>query len=211
MKAKNIVKGSFRNIIEAYNKASLASRSEGKQWYQDAYNIAKQISAILDSDDVRIGAGILSALSPQMEWGDNVTEAIKLATTGKAPRQTRANEHKAILIASGHNPEDILGGEKVVAFYHAIVSPTGNYCKDCGRDIVPVIDRHAQQIYRGTKIVTKKELSRSFPNKKVIQRMQGAYVRAGKVLGVHPNIVQAVTWVQHRKDKGIVKEMAWSE
>jgi hypothetical protein len=210
MKAENIVRGSSNNIVKAYNKASLASHSEGQQWYQDAYNIAKQISAMLDSDDIRIGAGILSALSPQMEWGDNVTEAIKLATTGKAPRQTRANEDKAILIASGHKPEDILGGEKVVAFYHAIVNPTGNYCKDCGKEIVPVIDRHAQQIYRGAKIVTRKDLSRSFGNKKVMHRIQRAYVKAGKVLGIHPNIVQAVTWIQHRKDKGIVKETAWS-
>ena len=202
MKAENIVKGSFRNIVDAYNNASSASHSEGQQWYVDANGIAKQISAMLDSDDVRIGAGILSALSPQMEWGDNVTEAIKLATTGKAPRQTQANEDKAILIGCNNDPEDILGGEKVVSFYHAIVNPVGNY--------KPVIDRHAISIYYG-KPVSKKELSRVFGNKKVMHRIQSAYIRAGRVLNRHYNVVQATTWVQHRKDKGVVKETAWSK
>ena len=31
MKAENIVKGSFRNIVDAYNNASSASHSEGQQ------------------------------------------------------------------------------------------------------------------------------------------------------------------------------------
>ena len=202
MKAENIVKGSFRNIVDAYYNASATSHTEGQQWYVDANGIAKQISAMLDSDDVRMGAGILSALSPQMEWGDNVTEAIKLATTGKSPRQTAVNEDKAILIGCGNDPDDILGGEKVTAFYHAIVNPTG--------DDKPVIDRHAIAVYYG-KPVSKKELSRVFGNKKVIHRIQSAYIRAGRVLNRHYNVVQATTWVQHRKDKGIVKETAWSE
>ena len=202
MKAENVVKGSFRNIVDAYHNASASSHSEGQQWYVDANGIAKQISAMLDSDDVKIGAGILSALSPPMEWGDNVTEAIKLATTGKSPRQTAVNEDKAILIGCGNDPDDILGGEKVVSFYHAIVNPVGNY--------KPVIDRHAISIYYG-KPVSKKELSRVFSSAKVMRRIQSAYKRAGRVTGKHYNVVQATTWVQHRKDKGIVKETAWSQ
>ena len=211
MKSENIVKGSYRNIVRAYNNASLASRTEGENWYQDAHDIAKQISAMLDSDDVRIGAGILAALSPQMEWGDNVTEAIKLATTGKAPRQTKANEDKAILIGCGNLPCEILGGDKVRAFYHSIVYPTGDYCKDCEEITTAVIDRHAQQVYKGMGVVTKRDLSRAFGNKKVMRRIQSAYIKAGKELGIHYNIVQATTWVQHRKNKGIVKETAWSQ
>jgi len=200
-KAENVVKGSYRNIVSAYHEASTASHSEGQQWYVDAHGIAKQVSAMLNTQDVRVGAGILSALSPQMEWGDNVTEAIKLVTTGHSTKQTQANNDKAILIAQDQNPEEILGGEKVTAFYHAILNPTGQD--------KPVIDRHAITVYYG-KAVTKQQLSRVFSSKKVMQRIQSAYIRAGRELGQHYNVVQATTWVQHRKNKGIVKETAWS-
>ena len=201
MKAENVVKGSYRNIVDAYNSASPASHAEGTRWYTDAHGIAKQVSDMADSDDIRVGAGIIAALSPQMEWGDNVIEAIQLCTTGKASRQTKVNEDKAILIAQRQDPDTILGGEKVVPFYHAIVNPTGQY--------KPVVDRHAIAVYYG-KPVTSKELSRVFGSKKVMQRIQSAYVRAGKVTGQHYNVVQATTWVQHRKNKGIAKETAWS-
>jgi len=200
-RAENVVKGSYRNIVDAYHSASPASHAEGTRWYTDAHGIAKQVSGMLDSDDIRVGAGIIAALSPQMEWGDNVTEAIQLCSTGKSPRQTKANEDKAILIGSNQDPEEVLGGEKVTAFYHAMVSPTGQ-----GK---PVIDRHAIAIYYG-KPVTERQLNSVFGRKKVMQRIQSAYIRAGKVIGEHHNVVQATTWVQHRKNKGIVKETAWS-
>jgi hypothetical protein len=202
VKAENVVKGSYRNIVDAYHSASPASHAEGERWYTDAHGIAKQISGMLDSDDVRMGAGILAALSPQMEWGDNITEAIQLCSTGKSPRQTKVNEDKAILIGCGNNPDDILGGEKVVPFYHAIVNPAGQG--------LPVVDRHAIWIYYG-KPVTERQLNSVFGRKKVMRRIQSAYIRAGREIGQHYNVVQATTWVQHRKNKGIVKETAWSE
>tara|TARA_R110000824_G_scaffold81401_4_gene204628 strand:- start:817 stop:1470 length:654 start_codon:yes stop_codon:yes gene_type:complete len=202
VKAENLVKGSYRNIVDAYNSASPTSHAEGSNWYMDAHRIAWQLSGMLGSNDIRVGAGIIAALSPQMEWGDNVTEAIQLCSTGKSPRQTKANEDKAILIGSNQDPEEILGGAKVTAFYHAMVSPTGQD--------KPVIDRHAIAVYYG-KPVSKTELSRVFGSKKAMQRIQSAYIRAGKVTGQHYNVVQATTWVQHRKNKGIVKKTAWGE
>ena len=200
-RAENVVKGSYRNIVDAYNSASPASHTEGTRWYTDAHGIAKQVSGMLDSDDIRVGAGIIAALSPQMEWGDNVSEAILICSTGYSTKQTQANNDKAILIGSNQDPDDILGGEKVTAFYHAMVRPTGQ-----GK---PVVDRHAIWVYYG-KPVTSKELSRVFGNKKVMRRIQSAYIRAGRETGQHHNVVQATTWVQHRKNKGIVKETAWS-
>ena len=162
MKAENVVKGSYRNIVDAYHSASPASHAEGDRWYTDAHGIAKQVSSLLGSEDVKIGSGILAALSPQMEWGDNVTEAIQLCSTGKASRQTKVNEDKAILIAQRQDPDTILGGEKVVPFYHAILNPTGQD--------KPVIDRHAIAIYYG-KPVTELQLSRVFGRKKVMRRI----------------------------------------
>ena len=201
-RAENVVKGSYRNIVDAYHSASPASHAEGERWYTDAHGIAKQVSGMLDSDDIRVGAGIIAALSPQMEWGDNVSEAVLFCSTGYSTKQTQANNDKAILIGSNQDPDDILGGEKVTAFYHAMVNPTGQ-----GK---PVIDRHAIAIYYG-KPVTERQLNSVFRSKKIMRRIQSAYIRAGRETGQHYNVVQATTWVQHRKNKGIVKETAWSQ
>ena len=179
-RAENVVKGSYRNIVDAYHSASPASHAEGTRWYTDAHGIAKQISGMLDSDDIRVGAGIIAALSPQMEWGDNVSEAVLFCSTGYSTRQTQANNDKAILIAQGQDPEE-----------------------------KPVVDRHAIWIYYG-KPVTERQLNSVFGRKKVMRRIQSAYIRAGREIGQHYNVVQSTTWIQHRKNKGIVKETAWS-
>ena len=201
-KAENVVKGSFRNIIDIYNKASEASIAEGEVWYTDAHTIALQVSELCGTDDVRVGAGILAALSPQMDWGENIAEALKVASLGYSTKQTSANNEKAVKIREGQDPDEVLGGAKVTAFYHAILEPFG--------DTPPVIDRHAIDIYRG-KLISKRDRNRAMSNPRVINRIQTSYKLASKKLGVHYNVVQAVTWVQHRKDKGYVKEKEWGQ
>jgi len=201
-KAENVVKGSYQNIVEAYNRASADSLVEGQYWYTDANNIAMQVSKLLGTEDIRVGAGILAALSPQTDWGDNVAEALKFTSLGYSTKQTSANNAKAKRISEGEDPDTVLGGNKVVPFYHAIVEPYGNY--------LPVVDSHAQTIYYG-KPVSKRDKSRAFSSPKVMRRMQTSYKLASKKLGVHYNVVQAVTWVQHRKNKGYTKVRAWEE
>ena len=201
-KAENVVKGSYQNIVQAYNKASYDSHTEGQYWYVDANNIAGQVSNLLGTEDIRVGAGILAALSPQIDWGNNIAEALKFTSLGYSTMQTQANNAKAQKIQEGQDPDTILGGHKVVPFYHAILEPTGQY--------KPVVDRHAIAIYYG-KPVSERQLSRAFGNRKVMRRIQYAYVRASKEVGQHYNVVQATTWVQHRKDKGYTKVKAWEK
>tara|TARA_R110002020_G_scaffold51677_1_gene146130 strand:+ start:374 stop:988 length:615 start_codon:yes stop_codon:yes gene_type:complete len=199
-KAENVVKGSFRNIIDSYNNASESSIAEGTAWYTDAHNIALQVSTLLGTDDVRVGAGIISALSPQIDWGANIAEALKFASLGYSTKQTGANNLKAQRISEGEDPETVLGGNKVVPFYHAILDPYGDY--------LPVVDRHGLEIHYG-KSVSKRDRNRAMSNSRVMKRIQTSYKLASKKLGLHYNVVQAVTWVQHRKDKGYTKEIAW--
>ena len=205
-KAENTVKGSHKNITDMWFSATESSIREGYTWYTDAHNIAKQVSELCGTTDIRVGAGILAALSPQMEWGENIAEALKFASLGYSKKQTGANNAKAEKIRAGQDPAEVLGGLKVKAFYEAIVEPFG--------DGNPVIDRHALTVYYG-KPVSKRDRNRAFSNARVIERLQWSYKKSAKdislVLGytVHYNVVQAVTWVQHRKDKGLVKEIEW--
>ena len=201
-KAENVVKGSYQNIVDAYNVASEDSHTEGQNWYRDANSIAVQVSKLLGTEDIRVGAGILSALSPQIDWGENVAQALKFASLGYSTMQTTANNDKAKKIQEGQDPDTILGGNKVVPFYHAIVEPDGKY--------KPVVDRHAIAVYYG-KPVSRRDLGRAMSNPRVMRRIQSAYKRASKKVGQHYNVVQATTWVQHRKDKGYTKVKAWEK
>ena len=201
-KAENIVKGSYRHIIDTYNNASESSIAEGKVWYSHANHIAWQVTKLLGSKDIRVGAGIIASLSPQMDWGENVTEALRFVSVGFSTKQTRANNMKAKRISEGDDPETVLGGLKVTAFYHAILEPFG--------DTPPVVDRHAIDIHKG-ELVSKRDRNRAMSNPRVISRIQTSYKLASKKLGVHWHVVQAVTWVQQRKNKGYVKEKAWEK
>lgn len=201
-KAENIVKGSYQHIVQAYNKASYDSHTEGQYWYGDANNIAGQVSNLLGTEDIRVGAGIIAALSPQIDWGTNIAEALKFTSLGYSTMQTTANNNKAKKIQEGQDPDTILGGNKVVPFYHAILEPTGQY--------KPVVDRHAIAVYYG-KPVSRRDLGRAMSNPRVIRRIQSAYVRASRIVRQHYNVVQATTWVQHRKDKGYVQAKAWEK
>ena len=201
-KAENAIKGSVRNIIDTYKKASEASLAEGEAWYTDAHSIALQVSELCGTIDIRVGAGILAALSPQMDWGENIAEALKLASIGYSKKQTGANNTKAVKIREGQDPEEVLGGKKVVPFYHAILEPFGND--------LPVVDRHAIEVFCG-KPVSKRDRTRAMSSLKEITEIQASYKLASNKLGVHYNVVQAVTWVQHRKNKGYTKTKAWEQ
>lgn len=193
----NDVKGSFRNILNL--KLSSDSKKIGERWYPEAHETALGLGKLAgyknDTRRIQVGAGILAALSPQTEWGDNIHLAHMLIGTGYATGQTSVNNEKALRILEGEYPLDILGGRKVVPFYKAIVNPTG--------DNPTVVDRHASAVYMGRSL-QERELNQ-LQSPVIYKRISGAYVHAAKVRGVHPNVLQAQTWLQWRLDKGITR------
>lgn len=201
MKARNKVYGSYRNIIKCYETASLSSIRDGATWYREAQDIATVIGRLggyKNHQALFVGAGVLAALSPQVEWGDNIQWAIQLVVKG-VRKQTHANHNKALRILQGEKPTNVLGGSKVRAFYKAIVAPEGS-----GE---PVIDRHALAIYMGRN-VTEKELY-YLQSPIVMGRLQGAYKKASAKLGIHHHELQAITWLEWRANKGITRQRKW--
>ena len=201
VKAKNKVVGSYRNIIKCYETASLSSIRDGATWYKEAQDIATVIGRLggfKNHQALFVGAGVLAALSPQVEWGDNIQWAIQLVVKG-IRKQTYANHNKALRILQGEKPYNVLGGAKVRAFYKAIVAPEGS-----GE---PVIDRHALAIYMGRN-VTEKELQ-YLQSPKVMGRLQWAYKKASNEMGIHHHDLQAITWLEWRANKGITKQRKW--
>ena len=201
MQTRNKVYGSYRNIIKCYETASTVSIQNGAIWYREANDTATmigQLSGYKSYQALFVGAGILAALSPQVEWGDNIQWAIQLVVKG-IRKQTYANHNKALRILQGEKPYNVLGGAKVRAFYKAIVAPEGS-----GE---PVIDRHALAIYMGRN-VTEKELQ-YLQSPKVMGRLQWAYKKASNEMGIHHHDLQAITWLEWRANKGITKQRKW--
>lgn len=198
-KSDHFVKGSFQNILAYMLIADTETIDEGTQWYSNAHIIGEQVSALLGQDDPKYGIGILSALSPNMEWGDNIEQAMLFTSTGWANMQTADNNAKAEKIANGADPLSVLGGEKVRAFYQAILTPHA--------DTTPVVDRHAMAVYCNY-IPDKAELKQAMGNARVMRRIQSAYTKAHSY---YPEFdrhsIQAITWVLQRKMKEVTRRI----
>ena len=197
MKKRNRqLRGSKWHINDCYNRANAEVRQAGNVWYVNANHYAIEIGELAGySGDValKVGSGIISALSPKTDWDKNILYAKELVRTGYAPRQTEINNTKALRILEGEEPLDVLGGLKVIPFYLAIRSPEGD-------DPIPVIDRHAGHVYKGDSLTEKERNQLS--NIGVNTRIVHAYRIIAERLNIHVHQLQATTWVEVRIEKG---------
>jgi hypothetical protein len=184
---------SVSNVLAVYRGASADNIREGLSWYLDAHNYACLLSSTYDIS-VPTAAGIIAALSPMNGWENNKRKAMQLIRqdNGEGCGLYR-NVEKAMRILRGGMPLDVLGGDKVRAFYMTILSPTG--------DIDPVIDRHAFDIAVGERTDEKRRgiLSR----KGVYHQFAAVYRDAAISAGIGAAQMQAITWVAWREALGI--------
>lgn len=171
--------GYVQNIIDSWNSATDAQTAKGRAWYPVAHDMA----VIFGDGNVRMGAGIIAALSVQKSWKEN----IRLATDAHAGNVhghmgTALNKVRAIL--AGTAPEDVLPMQaKTGNFYRNIVDPT---------DASAVtVDRHAHDIAVG-EVYGSRDRGLSNPNRYGIIR--DAYLAAARILNECASTVQAVTW-----------------
>lgn len=185
------------NVLAVYNGATADQIRFGLTWYSDAHNYARLLSSTYDIS-VAQAAGIIAALSPMNGWENNKNKAMQLIRQGNGTGcGLYRNVEKAMAILLGGfdvNPLDILGGDKVRAFYQTILDPHG--------DIDPVIDRHAFDIAVGENTDEKRRgiLSR----KGVYANFAAVYREAAIIAGIGAAQMQAITWVAWREAKGIV-------
>jgi hypothetical protein len=189
--------------------ASAADIQQGKDWYQRAYTLA--LSFIHTYQGLTLGQaiGVIAALSPNNRWERNCADAesmIKLWHVGEDSRQAKVctyntNKDKAARILELESVDteaiqDILSGQKVVAFYRCISGFKDTVC----------VDGHAFAIFMGERIPTTKTpnigkalyaaITRSY-----ILASERSFDACGHVLT--PAEVQAVTWVTYRRLIGL--------
>lgn len=193
--AKRQMPKHVENIQLKYQQATPDDLARGKDWYATAHRIAHG----LGGGNVHLGAGVLAALSPNMDWDKNIEGAHHVVKTGGPwHHQTADNNTKALRILAGENPTDVLGGYKVKNFYHNIVNP-----EDPG---AVTIDKHAHDIARGMPpgYRRKEDLDLGLSSKNRYDHFVHAYATATHRLGEQiPSQVQAVTWTTHRRQKGV--------
>jgi hypothetical protein len=177
------------SIRAVWARSTSEERRQGRVWYASAREHAACIADLAGLTPEH-GAGILAALSPQLEWGRNIEEAYRLTVawvdgdTSVLDTLTAypANVDKASRILAGEHPDVVLGGPKVTAFYQAIAGLPGG----------PVVDRHA------TRVATRGRYTAV--TRSTYDAVQRAYVAVADRLGVDVHTLQAATWLTCKRE-----------
>lgn len=192
-------------ILEVWSMATLSEVQDGLDWYNDAARIARN----MNPDNWERAAGVIAALSPRLDWGRNIMLAQRAYDAWNRGDDMEAhqwgtlksNADKALRIMRGAYPLDVLGGDKVRAFYLSIVTGTG-----------VVIDRHAFDVAMGR--VTNDETRGALSRKGVYDNFAKRYIMAAEQISgegetVTPAQVQAVTWTVWRRLKNLPEHVTY--
>jgi len=175
--------GSWENILRTYQSATDAQIAAGQAWYPEALRIGLELH--------EQGPAILAVLSPSTEWGVNVQAAQDVVATGWSKWQSGTNKHKALRLIAGVDPEDVLGGNKVIAFHKAILG-----------DVESVtVDRHAFSVWLGYRASSKQ--AQVLGRIGAYDHVEEAYRKVASILGISPRELQATTWIVWRELHGL--------
>ena len=197
-------------ILGTYYLAATADREEGRRWYGAAHDEALRLSGLLPYGVITT-AGVIAALSPNNQWTRNLQDAAVLLNEHHAHGPWAAslmkvctydaNKQKALAILSMQGATvdtvaAVLNGSKVSAFYRCILGDSQAVC----------VDGHAYSIWAGELIPTTKT-PRIGPRlyEQITQDYRTAAAIVTKQDGslITPAALQAVTWVTHRRLKGL--------
>jgi hypothetical protein len=173
------------SILATYSKATKAQKQDGETWYQTAHHLAVR----LDPTNILRAAGVISALSPRMEWDRNMFLAERTYSEGKAYGCLGDSCRKANAIYGGSNVVKTLNAPKTTNFALTIVEPK--------HKTLVVVDRHAVSVALG-RASTDADMT-TLNRKGAYDWYADAYRAAARSARVLPSTMQAVTWVVWRE------------
>lgn len=176
--------------IKAYYFLSTnLEKLNGEAWYANAYD---ECSRLADAYymSVRTVVGIVAALSPRNKWERNISDAERIILCGSDATVStfKANKEKALRISDGHEPLDVLVGNKVRAFFECIISAYGHTSTVC-------VDSHSYAVACGYGERVQKRNISDFDYKTI----SAAYRLAADELGLKSYELQAITWLTYRR------------
>lgn len=181
-------------IWRALLSASDQEVADGLSFYPGAHGLCRLFSLLHPPLTPQHVAGIYAALSPMNTWDTNVANILDvLRDWSSAPvNTTDSNLHKALRIRCGEDPEGVLSGRKVRAFYHAVAYPDNSS---------PVaVDRHLINLALG--IVPDKPTQAAMANDSTLySRVESVYLDLGKREGLGNRLASIAWFVQRRVER----------
>jgi hypothetical protein len=109
-----------RTLVAHYRDADEETEQLGTGWYRRSRQVAREL-AKTHGVHLSVAAGVLAAVSPRIRWSSNIEVADALLAGREVVGIFNANRVKAERIIAGERPLAVLGGDKVRAFYRAIM------------------------------------------------------------------------------------------
>jgi hypothetical protein len=195
-------------LVGIWRDADPSVRRDGAAWYAEARRAARALAREAPPGIGPVAcAAVIAALSPRTRWAENLRyaraavraasrvadddflasivggreEAIRGAVwTATEPVGLSDPRRKAARILAGENPDQVLGGPKVRAFWRNL----------CGSDDVTV-DVWAQRAALG-------RFEAAAPSGRRYDAIADAYRRAARRVGVPAPVLQAGVWIAVR-------------
>lgn len=192
------------NLDKCWNRASVSDVKEGLEWYYVANKLCEELGAKYSLPTNAV-CGIMAALSPGRHWELNKqdcdTFCDEWSNGARGKRLPLVGSYgwrnivKASKIASGKDPLEVLGGNKVRAFYECLSNPwtTEAVC----------IDRHAKFAAYGKRLSDRESVVRNSEYSILAKH----YIRAARRARVLPHQYQAVVWCCWRRLKGNLAQL----
>jgi hypothetical protein len=162
----------------------------GLSWYERAHAMAESIAEATGLT-TRQCAGVIAALSPRCQWASNVSGARRMAHAAALglpmPRcaGTMSNRRKAWAIARGADPDEVLSGPKVRAFFANIM----------GDEDEVTVDVWTAEAAEGRRLP-------QAPARRRYLLLAESYRRSARRRGMCPRDVQAAVWTVYRRTNG---------
>ena len=178
-------------ILEASNTQEISS---GRRWYRDCNTFAKKLSSKYSQSLEKI-VGIISSLSPETKFNQNILDTIKILEYGNEAIVTTydSNKIKALNILKGKldpNSHYEASINKTSAFYFNILRPL-----EASR---VTIDRHSTRVCHGYYLTGNEAIYYSNTPAKYKATQEAYYLIASK-FSLLPHVLQAITWLTYRR------------
>lgn len=111
------------NFLRYWRSATREQRQSGAKWYTSARAIIGTLATRQGHSKATV-AGVVAATSPRMHWSRNIAVSEVLLAGGTPAGVFRTSIDKARRIIAGAKPLCVLRGNKVRAFYRALVGDT---------------------------------------------------------------------------------------
>jgi hypothetical protein len=194
MRTEREMRDTLLRTWEAIPEGERTPQLEGS-WYAEARRAAQALAGEYNVPLHRV-AGIIAALSPRIQWASNLrgAEAIlhraaypevfgpggTLEGLGRSVPGFPRNVHKAERIAAGEAPEAVLGGDKVRAFYRAILGDRDAAVVDVW--MIRAVGEDVHKTFTGPRYA----------------RIAEALRQAAELAGIDVADFQAIVWVHVR-------------